>query len=69
MTPEITPTDATLGAVVRNVRLDALDDQAFSVIEAAWHTHAVLIFPGQHLTRGPPGAPPKSRIFHGFCAP
>ena len=49
MTPEITPTDATLGAVVTDVRLDALDDAAFAAIEAAWHAHAVLIFPGQHL--------------------
>ena len=49
MTPEITPADATLGAVVTNVRLDALDDTAFAAIEAAWHAHAVLIFPGQPL--------------------
>ena len=49
MTPEITPADATLGAVVTDVRLDALDDAAFAAIEAAWHAHAVLIFPGQHL--------------------
>ena len=50
MTPEITPTDATLGAVVSNVRLNALDDEAFRVIEEAWHAHAVLIFPDQHLS-------------------
>ena len=45
MMPEITPTDATLGAVVSNVRLNALDDEAFAAIEEAWHDHAVLIFP------------------------
>ena len=50
MTPEITPTDATLGAVVSNVRLNALDDEAFAAIEEAWHAHAVLIFPDQHLS-------------------
>ena len=50
MTPEITPTDATLGATVSNVRLDALGDEAFAAIEEAWHAHAVLVFPGQHLT-------------------
>ena len=50
MTPEITPTDATLGAVVGNVRLNALDDEAFALIEEAWHARAVLIFPGQHLS-------------------
>ena len=49
-TPEITPTDATLGAAVTGVRLDALDDAAFAVIEAAWHAHAVLVFPDQHLS-------------------
>ena len=50
MTPEITPTDATLGAVVSNVRLNALDDEAFAAIEEAWHAHAVLVFPGQNLS-------------------
>ena len=50
MMPEITPTDATLGATVRNVRLDALDDEAFIAIEEAWHTYAVLVFPEQHLS-------------------
>ena len=50
MTPEIEPTDATLGATVRNVRLDALDDETFAAIEEAWHAYAVLIFPDQHLT-------------------
>ena len=50
MSPEITPTEATVGAVVGNVRLNALDDDAFAVIAAAWHAHGVLIFPGQHLS-------------------
>ena len=50
MTVEITPAEATLGATVRGVRLNALDDEGFAAIEAAWHTHAVLVFPGQHLS-------------------
>ena len=50
MKPEIAPTEATLGATVTNVRLDALDDASFAAIERAWHAHAVLIFPGQHLS-------------------
>ena len=50
MTLEITPSDATLGAVVTGVRLEALDDAAFAAIEEAWHAHAVLVFPGQHLS-------------------
>ena len=51
MTLEITPNDnATLGATVTGVRLDALDDETFAAVEAAWHAHAVLVFPGQHLS-------------------
>ena len=50
MALEITPIDATLGATVSGVRLDALDDETFAAIEAAWHVHAVLVFPGQHLS-------------------
>ena len=50
MNPVIAPTDATLGAMVSSVRLAALDDATFATIEEAWHTHAVLIFPDQHLS-------------------
>ncbi len=46
---DIRPTDATLAATVHDVDVRALSDAAFSQIEAAWHQHAVLIFPGQHL--------------------
>ena len=48
MTLLVTPTEATLGAVVTGVRLDALDDGDWRAIEAAFLEHAVLIFPGQH---------------------
>lgn len=48
--PKITPTDATLGAVVTDVRLADLDDATWAALEDAFHTHAVLVFPGQHLT-------------------
>lgn len=41
----------TLGATVTDVRLASLSDAAWSEIEAAFHEHAVLVFPGQHLTR------------------
>jgi alpha-ketoglutarate-dependent taurine dioxygenase len=47
---EITRTNATLGAVVTDVRLAELDDAAWRAIEDAFHEHAVLVFPGQHLT-------------------
>ncbi len=50
MALEITPFDATLGATVSGVRLDALDDETFAAIEDAWHVHAVLVFPGQNLS-------------------
>ena len=50
MALDITQTDATLGATVSGIHLDALDDATFAAIEAAWHTHAVLVFPGQHLS-------------------
>ena len=50
MTLEIRSTDATLGAVVRGVRLSSLDDGIFPDIERAWHDFAVLIFPDQHLS-------------------
>jgi alpha-ketoglutarate-dependent taurine dioxygenase len=41
---------ATLGAFVRGVKLAALDSQEWRAIEDAFHAHAVLIFPGQHLS-------------------
>lgn len=43
--------EATLGAVVADVHLDALSDDDWPSIERAFHDHAVLIFPGQHLSR------------------
>jgi alpha-ketoglutarate-dependent taurine dioxygenase len=46
----IEPLDATLGAVVTGVRLADLDDDTWRTIEAAFNEHAVLVFPGQHLT-------------------
>ena len=42
--------DATLGAVVTGVRLAELDDHGWRAIEAAFHEHAILVFPGQHLS-------------------
>ena len=48
--PTITPTDATLGAIVTGLDLAALDDAAWRRVENAFHEHAVLIFPGQSLS-------------------
>src|SRR5262245_60627447 len=50
MTLTITPTGATLGAIVTGVDLANLDDAAWADIERAFLAHAVLIFPGQHLS-------------------
>ena len=50
MTLTITPTGATLGAIVTGVDLASLDDAEWADIERAFHAHAVLIFPGQHLS-------------------
>ena len=47
----IEPLDSTLGAVVTDIRLADLSDEAWREIEQAFHEHAVLVFPGQHLTR------------------
>ena len=45
----ITIADATLGAVVEGFDLRELDGTTWPAIEAAFHDHAVLVFPAQHL--------------------
>jgi alpha-ketoglutarate-dependent taurine dioxygenase len=47
----IEPLDATLGAVVTDVRLADLDQATWKEVERAFDEHAVLVFPGQHLTK------------------
>jgi alpha-ketoglutarate-dependent taurine dioxygenase len=42
--------DATLGAVVTGLRLAELDETTWRAVEGAFNEHAVLVFPGQHLT-------------------
>src|SRR4051794_10725765 len=46
----VEPLDATLGARVTGVRLAGLSEEAWDSIEAAFHEHAILVFPGQHLS-------------------
>ena len=46
----IEPSGATLGATVRDIDLATIDDAAFQAVEAAWHRHGVLVFPGQGLS-------------------
>jgi alpha-ketoglutarate-dependent taurine dioxygenase len=51
MTVRVTPSEASLGAVVTGIRLAALGEAEWRAIEAAFHERAVLVFPGQQLTR------------------
>lgn len=46
----IEPTSATLGATVTGVSLADLDEADWQAIRRAWLQHALLVFPGQHLT-------------------
>jgi alpha-ketoglutarate-dependent taurine dioxygenase len=50
MALEVKPAGATLGAIVTGVRLGALGTAEWRAVEDAFHAHAVLLFPGQHLT-------------------
>lgn len=48
--PTVTPLDATLGAVVTDIKLGAMSDAEWKVVEDAFHEYAALVFPGQHLS-------------------
>jgi alpha-ketoglutarate-dependent taurine dioxygenase len=48
---ELEPSDATFGAIVRGVELRSLDDRTRSELHEAWLRYALLIFPGQFLSR------------------
>jgi alpha-ketoglutarate-dependent taurine dioxygenase len=48
---DIAPLDASFGAVVTGLALAGLDDATWRDLHAAWLDYALLIFPGQHLTR------------------
>ncbi len=50
MPPTIRPCDATLGAVITDLDLRALDDATWKTIEDAFLEYAVLIFPAQKLS-------------------
>ena len=47
---KVQATGATLGAIVNEVDLAALDAETWQQIEAAFHQYGLLIFPGQHLS-------------------
>ena len=48
---DIEPLDATFGAVVTGVELRSIDDAAFEALHKTWLEFALLIFPGQFLTK------------------
>ena len=50
MGANVTPIDATLGAVVTGLALARMDAPTWKAVEEAFHAHAVLVFPGQNLT-------------------
>ena len=50
MSVTITPTDATLGALVTNVHLGKMNSAEWQTVEDAFHEYGVLICPQQHLT-------------------
>ncbi len=56
MTITITPTDATLGAIVTDVDLANLDDATWQEIHAAFLEYALLVFPKQNLDEEAQGA-------------
>ena len=45
------PLEATFGATVTEIDLEALDLATWEELHAAWLEHALLIFPGQFLDR------------------
>jgi alpha-ketoglutarate-dependent taurine dioxygenase len=48
---DVRPLDATFGAAVTGIRLSDVTDEQFAALYATWLHYALLIFPGQHLTR------------------
>jgi len=48
---DLEPLDATFGATVRGIQLRSLDDETWQALHEAWLDYALLIFPGQFLTR------------------
>jgi alpha-ketoglutarate-dependent taurine dioxygenase len=48
---DIEPLDATFGAKLTGLKLAAVDDATWRDLHEAWLEYALLIFPGQHLSR------------------
>jgi alpha-ketoglutarate-dependent taurine dioxygenase len=50
-TVHVEPLDATFGAVVRDVFLAGASDATIAELTELWLEYALLVFPGQHMTR------------------
>lgn len=50
-TMRVEPLDATFGARVTGINLEHLDEPGFARLYALWLDYALLIFPGQHLSK------------------
>ena len=48
--PTVQKLETTLGAVVTDVKLASMDDGQWQTVLNAFHEHALLIFPAQHLS-------------------
>ena len=48
--PLIKPLDVSFGAVVTDIRIADMDEAEWRVVEDAFHEHAALVFPDQHLS-------------------
>ncbi len=47
----VEPLDVSFGAVIHGVALAEADDATIAELTELWLEHALLVFPGQHLTR------------------
>ncbi len=51
MAPTVTPIEGlSFGARITDIDLNDLDDDAWQCVEDAFHQHAALVFPNQHLS-------------------
>lgn len=48
---KIEPLDRTFGAVVTDLQLASISSDEFAELQKAWLEYALLIFPGQHLSK------------------
>ena len=47
----VKPLKARFGATITDVKLATISDDDFTQLSNAWLDHALLIFPGQHLSK------------------